>query len=474
MKEYSNEDSVENSAGKDSAPGPRALPVVALAGRPNVGKSTLFNRLLGKRRAITDPTPGVTRDPVEAGAVILGKALRLVDTGGFRLEWDAAALDGLVVEKTLKTVESADLVILVLEAGELTAEDEEFIRLLRPYRGKLVTVVNKTEGGRRADDAWNLLSFGFDKLYMISAEHGDHIEELEKAIVESLDFSGTGEAEEEARPVRIALLGKPNTGKSSLSNLLTSSSASIISDIPGTTRDVVEGSFSWKGRAFEVLDTAGIRRKSKVTENIEYYSVNRAIKTIDSADIVFLVIDAEEGFSDQDKKIAALASERGRGIILVLNKWDLVPRVKNAFTAVQDRIRFLFGQMEFAPIVPVSALDGSGVDRLLDTAVRMFSQLVLKVETAKLNQALRHWLAENPPPSGPQTRFSVKYAVQTSENPVTFIFFVSRPRAVSEAYVTYLKNRIRRDLGFSLIPVGVEIRASRSERSGGRRGSGRG
>ncbi|MDR1105684.1 MAG: ribosome biogenesis GTPase Der [Treponema sp.] len=457
----------------------RALPVVALAGRPNVGKSTLFNRLLKKRRAITDPTPGVTRDPVESGAVILGRPLRLVDTGGFRLEQDAAELDDLVVEKTLKTVESADLVILVLEAGELTAEDEEFIKLLRPCRGKLITVVNKTEGGRRADEAWNLLSYGFDKLYMISAEHGDHIEELERAIVESLDFPEEGELPEtgeteKARPVRIALLGKPNTGKSSLSNRLTSSSASIVSGIPGTTRDVVEGTFSWKGRAFEVLDTAGIRRKSKVTENIEYYSVNRAIKTIDNADIVFLVIDAEEGFSDQDKKIAALASERGRGIILVLNKWDRMPQVKNAFTAVQDRIRFLFGQMEYAPVVPVSALDGSGVDRLLNTAVNMFSQLVSKVETAKLNQALRQWLAEYPPPSGPQTRFSVKYAVQTSENPVAFIFFVSRPRAVSEAYVSYLKNRIRRDLGFSLIPVGVEIRASRQERGAGRRGSGRG
>ncbi|MDR1104803.1 MAG: ribosome biogenesis GTPase Der, partial [Treponema sp.] len=335
----------EDTAEKDPARPVRALPVVALAGRPNVGKSTLFNRLLKKRRAITDPTPGVTRDPVESGAVILGRPLRLVDTGGFRLEQDAEELDDLVVEKTLKTVESADLVILVLEAGELTAEDEEFIKLLRPCRGKLITVVNKTEGGRRADEAWNLLSYGFDKLYMISAEHGDHIEELERAIVESLDFPEEGELPEtgeteEARPVRIALLGKPNTGKSSLSNRLTSSSASIVSGIPGTTRDVVEGTFFWKGRAFEVLDTAGIRRKSKVTENIEYYSVNRAIKTIDNADIVFLVIDAEEGFSDQDKKIAALASERGRGIILVLNKWDRMPQVKNAFTAVQDRIRF--------------------------------------------------------------------------------------------------------------------------------------
>jgi GTP-binding protein len=466
------------------------LPVVALAGRPNVGKSTLFNRILGRRRAITDPTPGVTRDPVEAEAEILGRRLVLVDTGGFRLERGKPGhgqagrgqaggaggetekekiekMEKKVVEKTMETVRDADLVVLVLEAGELTAEDEEFIALLRPLGGKLIVAVNKTEGGRRGDDAWNLLSLGFERIFMISAEHGDHVGDLEKAIVDALDFSSVGETPAGTSPVRIALLGKPNTGKSTLSNRLTASSASITSEIPGTTRDVVEGGFLWKNRPFTVLDTAGIRRKSKVTENVEYYSVNRAIGSMDNADIVFLVIDAEEGLSEQDKKIAALADERGRGIVMVLNKWDVMPRVKNTFEAVSDRIRFLFGKMEYAPIVAVSALDGSGVDKLLNTALTMFSQLTTKVETARLNQTLQQWLAEYPPPSGPTTRFSVKYAVQSSANPACFIFFVSRPRAVSEAYVSYLKNRIRRDLGFSMIPVGVEIRASReSGRSG--------
>ena len=188
--------------------------------------------------------------------------------------------------------------------------------------------------------------------------------------------------------------------------------------------------------------------------------MNRAIKTIDDADIVFLMIDALEGLSDQDKKIAALAHDRGRGIIMVLNKWDAMPVVKNGFEAVSDRIRFLFGQMEYAPIVPVSAKDGTGLDRLLDTALRMYGQLVTRIETGRLNQALARWLAEYPPPAGKRTRFKVKYAVQSSDNPVAFIFFVSRPAAVSEAYISYLKNRIRRDLGFSLISVAVELRAS--------------
>ncbi|MDL2228967.1 ribosome biogenesis GTPase Der [Treponema sp. OttesenSCG-928-L16] len=441
----------------------RNLPTVVLAGRPNVGKSTLFNRLLRRRRVITDPTPGVTRDPVSADAFIAGRPLRLVDTGGFKLEREE--LDELVVERTLEVLEEADLVVLILEAGELTPEDEEFIEALRPWQDRLLVAVNKTEGGRREADAWNLLSYGFDQVFMISAEHGDNIAELEDAIISRLDFSGVETDDSESRPIRIALAGKPNTGKSTLSNRLTASSASIVSDIPGTTRDVVEGVFTYKKKAFKVLDTAGIRRKSRVNENIEYYSVNRAIKSMDEADIVFLMIDAQEGLSDQDKKIAALAHERGRGIILVLNKWDAVPQVKNGFQAVSDRIRFMFGKMEYAPIVAVSALDGSGVDKLLDTALRMYAQLRRHIETAVLNQHLEKWLEEHPPPIGPQSRFKVKYAVQVSENPVKFAFFVSRPQAVSESYLSYLRNKVRKDLGYSMIPVEIELRASRKDQT---------
>jgi len=438
------------------------LPVVALVGRPNVGKSTLFNRLLRQRRAITDPTPGVTRDPVEATAFIALHPITLIDTGGFKLEREV--LEDQVVEKTLDTLNRADLIVLVMEAGEPTSEDEEFIERLRPYWDKLMVAVNKTEGGRRESYAWNLLSYGFKDIHMISAEHGDNILEFEEAIVQRLDFSRVklDEAGPE-RLIRLALIGKPNTGKSTLSNRLTASDASIVSDIPGTTRDVVTGQFEYNNHHFIVLDTAGIRRKNKVTENIEYYSVNRAIKSLDEADIVFLMIDAQEGLTDQDKKIAALAHERGRGIIFVLNKWDTMPRIKNAFEATVDRIHFLFGQMEYVPIIPISARDGTGVDKLLETALRMYGQLNKQVETGPLNQALERWLEEYPPPIGPRTRFKVKYAVQASANPVKFIFFVSRLQAVSEAYVAYLRNKIRRDLGYSMIPVQIELRASRKD-----------
>jgi len=438
----------------------RNFPIVALAGRPNVGKSTLFNRLLHKRRAITDPTPGVTRDPVEAECFIAGKHLRLIDTGGFKLA-DCEGIDKLVVKKTLEIIKRADLIILLLDAGDITSEDEEFIDLLRPYREKLVAAVNKTEGGRGQADAWNVLKFGFDKIFMISAEHGDNIGELEQEIIRRLDFSKFKDITEgQSLSIRIALMGKPNTGKSTLSNRLTSSNSSIVSEIPGTTRDIVEGNFCWKGRDFIILDTAGIRRKSKVTDNIEYYSVNRAIKAIDEADIVILMIDAAEGLTDQDKKIAALAHDKGRGIIMALNKWDTMPQNKNTFKDISNRMHFLFGQMEYAPIIPVSAKDGDGVDKLLNTAIKMHDQLNLSIGTARLNQALEQWLTEHPPPIGPHTRFKLKYVVQKSANPVHFIIFASRPQAVSDAYISYLRNKIRKDLGFSLIPVLVEIKGS--------------
>ena len=451
----------------------RNLPTVALVGRPNVGKSTLFNRLLHRRRAITSPVPGVTRDPIEETAFIAEKPLRLIDTGGFKLDKDNSqisknelndVLDKLVVERTLEIIESADLIVLLLEAGELTAEDEEFISLLRPHWKKLIAAVNKTEGGRLEAEAWNAAQYGFEELLFISAEHGDHINELAAAIVSRLDFSAVTLDEGDNNSIALAILGKPNTGKSTLSNRLTASAASIVSNVPGTTRDVVEGEFRYKNKNFAVLDTAGIRRKSKVTEDIEYYSVNRAVKTLEKTSIVFLLIDAQEGLTEQDKKIAALACDKGRGIILVLNKWDTIPKVKNALTAVKDKIHFFFGQMEYAPIIPVCATDGTGVDELLETAIKMHAQLNRRTETSVLNKALAGWLEENPPPQGPKTRFKIKYAVQLSSNPVKFAFFVSRSAAVSEAYKSYLRNKIRKDLGYRNIPIEIEIRPSQKER----------
>lgn len=442
------------------------LPTVAIAGRPNVGKSTLFNRFMHKRLAIVDPTPGVTRDPVEGTAFIDGNPVHLVDTGGFKLDRDPASreseMDSLVVEKSLSVIKRADLILLLLESGKITGEDEEFIHLLRPYWDKVIAAVNKCEGGSGEDVSWNYLQYGFKEIFFISAEHGDHISELSKSIVSRLDFSNVQEGVEEP-VIKIAIVGKPNTGKSTLSNRLTGSENSIVSDYAGTTRDVVEGSFVWGKRKFQVLDTAGIRRKTKVKQNVEYYSVNRAIKTLDQCDIVFLMIDAEQGLADQDKKICSLAFERGRGIIFVLNKWDLKDQTKKTYKDTVEYIQYMFGQMQFAPILRLSALNGDGVKELMETAVRLYKQLTTKVETSALNKALQDWLSRYPPPATKAIHFKIRYMTQTSINPVAFRLFATSPDNVPESYVTYLKNRIREDLGFDQIPVMLEMKASRKK-----------
>lgn len=444
------------------------LPLVVLAGRPNVGKSTLFNRFMQRRLAIVDPTPGVTRDPVEGTAILNGKPIHLVDTGGYKLQRKVgtmeAVLDELVVERSLEMIEKADVVVLLLEASQITSEDEEFIAKMRPYWNKVIAAVNKTEGGKNEHVAWNYAKFGFKELFFISAAHGDNISLLQNRIIEKCDFSNAREIPAEEIPIRIAIVGKPNTGKSTLTNRLTHSNLSIVSDYAGTTRDTVEGKFSYGGRNFEVLDTAGIRRKAKVHENVEYYSVNRAIKTLDRCDVVFLMIDSKEGLSEQDKKICNLAYERGRGIILVLNKWDLQENQdKKAVKKAKEWINIMFGQMEYAPIVTLSALEGKGIKELLNETIEIYNQLTHEVETSALNLALKDWLFKYPPPASKTAHFKIRYITQKSANPVVFLIFATRPEVVPETYMTYLKNRVREDLGFDKIPVQFEMKASRKK-----------
>lgn len=466
-EEFENEDGVidsQETQGFDPEKSYYNLPRIVIAGRPNVGKSTLFNRLLQKRRAITDPTPGVTRDPIEEDCFINGFPVRIMDTGGFKLEREIgtmeAVLDELVVEKTMKALETADLILLLLEAGNITPEDEEFIALLRPYWHKVVAAVNKTEGGRLEEEAYNFYQFGFDELIFISAEHGDRIPELSEMLISRLDFSNVKEGEEE-KCIRIAIVGKPNTGKSTLANRLTHTQASIVSDYAGTTRDVVEGDFEYKGTKFHILDTAGIRRKAKVHENVEYYSVNRAIKSLDDADLVFHMIDAQEGLAEQDKKIVSLACERGLGVIFVLNKWDTQEQDKKTLKRATENMKIMFGQMSYAPIVALSALEGKGIKDLLNTAMEIYGQLTRKIETGPLNTALKDWVIAYPPPASRGGRFKVRYIVQTSTKPVNFLLFCTRPEIVPQTYITFLKNRIRSDLGYDQIPVKLELKASR-------------
>jgi len=440
------------------------LPLVVLAGRPNVGKSTLFNRLIGRRRAITDPTPGVTRDPIEEECLLRGTDHRVivVDTGGFRLEREG--LDELVVARTLAYIRRADLILFMVDAVEITPEDEEFAAFLRPFSQKLILVVNKADSPERDALVWAHARWGFEPVLFVSAEHNRNIDELTEAIAKRLDFTSVSAVSLEKADIRLAIMGKPNTGKSTLLNTLLGQERSIVSDVPGTTRDVVEGRFTWKGRGIVVLDTAGIRRKSKVTEQVEYYSVTRSIAVVNRADVIILLIEAEQGLSDQDKKISAFAVEAGRPVIFAFSKWDRMPNMKNVFEAARDRLRFFFGQMAYAPVVAISAKEGTGIDKLMSTVISLYAKANRVIETSKLNQAVARWIEETPPPVGPRTHFKLRYAVQASINPQRFIFFVTRPEAVAEAYRSFLKNKIRSEFGLDGIPIQLEIRASRKER----------
>jgi len=439
------------------------LPLVALVGRPNVGKSTLFNRLLHKRRSITDPTPGVTRDPIEEEFLLPDseRRCRIADTGGFKLEREG--LDDLVVARTMSLIAKADLILFIVDATEITPEDEEFAELLRPMSKRLVLVVNKADSPERDAFVWSHMRWGFPNVLFISAEHNRNIDELVEMIGANLDFTGVKMVDVERADIRMAIMGKPNTGKSSLLNFLLGEEKSIVSDIPGTTRDIVEGRFTWKGRGIVILDTAGIRRKKKVTDNVEYYSVTRSISVVTRADIILLMIDAVEGLTEQDKKIAAFAVDEGRGVIFVLNKWDLMPDMKNAFEASKDKLRWFFGQMAYAPVLAISAKEGTGMDKLMNTVITMYAKLNKRIETSKLNKAVGTWIENTPPPIGLRTKFKLRYAVQTSVNPQKFSFFVTRPDLVSDSYLSFLKNRVREEFSLDSIPVRLDLKASRKD-----------
>jgi len=468
------------------------IPRVAILGRPNVGKSSLFNALLGKRRSITHSEPGVTRDPVEEACALGGVPLLLIDTGGFAPAGET--LDRVVSGRSLSTARESDLILLVLDAAETTTEDEDFMERLRPLSEKLLVVVNKVDTPDRDSLVWNAHSHGFPRVIGVSAVHGRNLPELKELIATLLEEQRSkpharaeSRRESEADAVRIAILGKPNTGKSSLANRLVGENRSIVSAVPGTTRDVVEGSFEHRGRTFAVLDTAGIRRKSRVMDAVEYYSVNRAIASIERADLVFLMIDASEGLVDQDKKIAGQALKEGRGIIIVAAKWDLLEnaagsrrvarkrgparsaasaqrsagyatRGANLEATVSERVRFQFPVLGFAPVAPVSSVTGFGVRALLDTALAVWQQLHKRVSTGRLNAALASWTLHYPLPG--RGKFKIKFATQVGSNPVRFVIFVNRVTGFPASYISYLENCIRRDLGFPHVPIAIDMRRS--------------
>ena len=506
-------------------------------GRPNVGKSTLFNRLVRARKAITDPTPGVTRDPVRSMWQVQGRPVVLLDTGG--LTESKEYLDKLITEKSLKSAQEAQVLMLVLDVDVgVTGEDQEFIKRMRQFTDRIILVINKVDNAKREAAVHEFHRLGFKPVVAISATHGNGCIELVEAIAARLDAligPWTGPSIDEAtdfdpdeiseadsnsiivekgtladhpdleemviaelegetaetpaaaiggitlrdgspRPalgadnqpawdLSIAILGQPNTGKSTLVNLLTGTDLSLVSPVAGTTRDVIEGSFRFDDKVFRILDTAGIRRKARVKEDLEYFSVNRAIASIEQADIVLLMIDADKGLTDQDKKIAAQIVNNGRGVIMVLNKWDLMQNLPNQFTAVCDRMRYLFPVLGFAPIMAISAKNGEGIDALLKECVRLKSQLYSRVETARLNNLLTRWTTNTPPPASKgASRWKLRYITQISIHPLEFVLFVNKVDHFPEAYLGYILNRLRTDCNLKDVPLKLRLRESHSQK----------
>ncbi|MBF9017161.1 ribosome biogenesis GTPase Der [Oceanispirochaeta sp. M2] len=435
------------------------LPRVVIAGRPNVGKSTLFNRIIKKRKSITDPTPGVTRDTISERCFINNQEVMLMDTGGFKLERDDQ-FDELVAQKSLEMLEKGDLILFLMDVNDITSEDETFIENLRPYEKKVLLVVNKVDHPEKESEIWNLYSLGFEHIIAVSATHGRNMDAFQDKIISMIDFSlFNGAAEEEKEPhISIAIMGKPNSGKSTLTNQLTGQENSIVSPIAGTTRDVIEGRFLYKNREYRVLDTAGIRRKKKVVEDVEYYSVNRAFHTIDESDIVYLLIDVEEGLTEQDKKITQQIVKNGKGVVIVLNKWDTTDGSKETWDKAVERVRFLFPILSFAPVMAVSGLKGSGLDKLLEETEKVYRQLTKRVETSALNESLRCWTDFTPIPSVKGRRYKLLYLTQVTTQPVKFVCFVNRDKGFPDSYKRYLLNQIRKEYGMSKIPISMELK----------------
>lgn len=436
------------------------MAVVCIAGRPNVGKSTLFNRFLRRRTAITDSTPGVTRDAIRRSVTIGDIPVTLVDTGG--IGEGEEELTRAVYARSVEEINNADLVLLILDVTEVTGEDEELIKLVRRSSTPAILVVNKVDNSDRDMAASEFWQFGITPVVSISAAHGLGMDDLEEAIrpyIEGGEISGDDGADQDdpSSVVRLAIVGQPNTGKSSLLNRFLQEDRAIVSDIAGTTRDTVEGEFQFKDTRFSVVDTAGIRRKSRVNESLEYYAVQRALDAIDEAQVIILMIDATKGLSEQDKKIASRIAERGRGVVVALNKWDLLHDTGNQLNALTDRIHFLFPVFQHVPILPLSAHTGDGVTKLLQMLVHIRHELNQRVDTGPLNQAVRRWVTETPPPQGKRP-IKVRYMTQVSANPVRFILFTNRKKIFPEFYQRFLMNRIREEFGFHHIPFFLEIR----------------
>ncbi|NJD68786.1 MAG: ribosome biogenesis GTPase Der [candidate division NC10 bacterium] len=437
-----------------------SLPIVTIVGRPNVGKSTLFNRLVGERKAIVHDQPGVTRDRLYATVAWRGRTFTLSDTGGL----EPGAESGLaahVLAQVRQAVQASALVIFVVDAREgLTPLDEEIARLLRhDVQARIIVAPNKVDRPSHEALAAEFFRVGFEQLCPVSAEHGLGVAELCDVIVEALP---SAEVAPEQKAIRVAVVGRPNVGKSSLVNRLLGQERVIVSEQPGTTRDAIDTPFTYNDTPYILIDTAGLRARSKVQQPLERFSEVRALKAIARSDVALIEEDAKDGITDQDAKIADYVQDTGCGAILVANKWDLMPSGADARQQFTLEVREQLRHLDFAPIACVSALTGLHVPTLFPLLNSVAQARIHRVPTPQLNELIGEAVAKYPPPAHGKRPVRFHYATQAAKPPPTFLLFVSDPRAVRVPYRRYLVNQLRAAYGFVGAPIRLVLKPKES------------
>ena len=434
-----------------------AKPVVAVVGRPNVGKSTLFNKLIGKRVSIVDDTPGVTRDRIYGTAEWLDRSFMLIDTGGIEPKTDDVILSGMRAQAQL-AIETANVIIFVtdLKSG-VTAADMEIANMLQRSGKPIVLCVNKCDGiGEIPPEIYEFYNLGLGDPIAVSSVHGHGTGDLLDAVFEHIPADDS-EAEDDD-VISVAVIGKPNSGKSSLINKISGEERSIVSDIAGTTRDAIDTTVETAAGKFNFIDTAGLRRKSRVDDKIEKYSVLRAQMAVERADVCVIMIDANDGFTEQDSKVAGLALEQGKACIIAVNKWDLVEKDGTTMDAYRKQLMRDFSFMPFAPIIFISAKTGQRLDRLFELIKYVRSQNTMRISTGKLNDILADATARVQPPTDKGRRLRIYYMTQASTCPPTFVCFCNNAELFHFSYQRYLENQIRSTFGLEGTPVRFVIR----------------
>jgi GTP-binding protein len=446
-----------------------SLPIVAIVGRPNVGKSTFFNKLIGSRVSIVEDTPGVTRDRIYAEAEWNGREFALIDTGGIDLG-TKDVIPSQMREQAQTAVDMADVIVFMVDGKEgFAPSDEDIAQMLRRARARVLLVVNKIDSAGAADAVYDFYELGLGDPFAVSSANMTGLGDVLDAIVSGLpeqDEGGAeseeeGEGEDEA--IRVAVIGKPNVGKSSLVNALIGENRLIVSEIAGTTRDAVDTPFEFEGRKFILIDTAGVRRRAKVTNDIERYSVVRAIAAIERSDVCLLMIDAQDGVTEQDKKIAGLAHESGKGAVVVINKWDLVEKETGTLEKYREKVRAELPFMSYAPEVFISVATGQRFRNVIDMAEVVAENRAMRVATGRLNSLIQDAMLMKPPPQGKGKRLKIYYATQVGVKPPLFSFQVNSRDLMHFSYARYLENRIRDVYGFAGTPVKFVFREKGDE-----------